>query len=991
MQSLSEIEKQILNFWKENKIFEKSVQKEVPKGEYVFYDGPPFATGTPHYGHLVASLIKDIIPRYWTMNGYRVERRWGWDCHGMPIENIVEEKLGLKNKKDIEKIGVDKFNEECRQNVLIYVEEWKKVIERWGRWVDMDNAYKTMDLSFMESVWWVFKELWEKNLIYEGYKAMHICPHCETTLSQYEVSEGYEDVTDLAVTIKFELNDDPGTYILAWTTTPWTLIGNVALAVGENIEYVKFQINNSSNLDGVYIASKNYFEKYQNFLWQNNKKAKIELLEEVSVKDLIGKKYHPVFDYYLDKNLVNKEKLYTIQSANFVTTEDGTGVVHIAPAFGEDDMNLGQEKNLPFIQHVGMDGKIKEEAKDFSGLEVKPKEAPTSTDQKIIEFLQTKNLVFEVENYLHSYPHCWRCDSPLLNYVTTSLFVNVTTLKNDLLKNAQNINWMPAHLKEGRFGKWLEGAKDWAISRQRYWGSVIPIWICKDCGEKKVIGSIKELEDLSGEKITDLHKHFIDKIELKCEKCGGVMKRVPDVLDCWFESGSMPYAQMHYPFENKEKFEKNFPAEFIGEGVDQTRAWFYYLHVLATALKNKPAFKNVIANGIVLAEDGKKMSKHEKNYKDPLEIIEKYGADSIRYYLTTSQVMKAEDLNFSEKEVDEVLKKVILILLNVLSFYKLYEIKDGNKDLSFLQKLNNPLDVWIVSQLELLKKEMTDSYNNYDIPTANRPISDFINDLSTWYVRRSRDRFKNNEREAIFTLRYVLLELAKLIAPVMPFIAEYIYKEVGGEKESVHLELWPVVDEKLINEEVLEKMAITRKAVEIGLSLRAEAKIKIRQPLKFIQLKKEAFDNIYEDIMAKIKLPQPLKFVQDKEKKIFDDLYNYLFNDIIKEELNVKEVALGDKDWLDTEISPELEEEGLLRELVRSINQLRKENGLKIDDKNIILKYQTSDFVLEKVFTKFEKEIKKECLLKEIIKATRLEQGKELKINNKDIKIKLDY
>jgi len=990
MQSLSEIEKQILNFWKENKIFEKSVQKEAPKGDYVFYDGPPFATGTPHYGHLVASLMKDIVPRYWTMNGYRVERRWGWDCHGLPIENIVEEKLGLKNKKDIEKIGVDKFNEECRQNVLIYVEEWEKVIERWGRWVDMDNSYKTMDLSFMESVWWVFKELWEKNLIYEGYKAMHICPHCETTLSQSEVSEGYKDVTDLAVTIKFKLNDEPGTYILAWTTTPWTLIGNVALAIGENIEYVKFQINNSSNLDGVYIASKNYFEKYQNFLWQNNKKAKIELLEKVSANDLIGKKYHPVFDYYLDKNLANKEKLYTIQSANFVTTEDGTGVVHIAPAFGEDDMNLGQEKKLPFIQHVGMDGKIKEEAKDFSGLEVKPKEVPTSTDEKVIEFLRKKNLVFEVENYLHSYPHCWRCNSPLLNYVTTSLFVNVMTLKNDLLKNAQNINWMPAHLKEGRFGKWLEGAKDWAISRQRYWGSVIPIWICKDCGEKKVIGSIKELEDLSGKKITDLHKHFIDKIELKCEKCGGVMKRIPDVLDCWFESGSMPYAQMHYPFENKEKFEKNFPAEFIAEGVDQTRAWFYYLHVLATALKNKPAFKNVIVNGIVLAEDGKKMSKHEKNYKDPLEIIEKYGADSIRYYLTTSQVMKAEDLNFSEKEVDEVLKKVILILLNVLSFYKLYEIKDGNKDLSFLQKLNNPLDIWIVSQLELLKKEMTDSYNNYDIPTANRPISDFINDLSTWYVRRSRDRFKNNEREAIFTLRYVLLELAKLIAPVMPFIAEYIYKQVGGEKESVHLELWPVVDEKLINEEVLEKMAITRKAVEIGLSLRAEAKIKIRQPLKFIQLKKEAFDNIYEDIMAKIKLPQPLKFVQDKEKKIFDDLYDYLFKDIIKEELNVKEVALGDKDWLDTEISLELEEEGLLRELVRSINQLRKEIGLKIDDKNIILKYQTSDFVLEKVFTKFEKEIKKECLLKEIIKETQLEQGKELKINNKDIKIKLD-
>jgi len=448
---------------------------------------------------------------------------------------------------------------------------------------------------------------------------------------------------------------------------------------------------------------------------------------------------------------------------------------------------------------------------------------------------------------------------------------------------------------------------------------------------------------------------------------------------------------MHFPFENKEKFEKNFPAEFIAEGVDQTRAWFYYLHVLATALKNKPAFKNVIVNGIVLAEDGKKMSKHEKNYRDPLEMIEKYGADPIRYYLATSQVMKAEDLNFSEKEVDEVLKKIIFILLNVLTFYKLYEIKDEKiEDLNLSQKLSNVLDIWIVSQLELLKKEVTDSYNQYDILAANRPIGNFINDLSTWYVRRSRERFKNGDKEAVLTLKYVLLELAKIIAPVMPFLAEHIYKEVGGQKESVHLEDWPIIDENLINGEVLERMALTRKAVEIGLALRSEAKIKIRQPLKFIQLKKEAFDNLYEDIMAKIKLPQPFKAIQDKEKEIFDNLYDYLFKDIIKEELNIKEVTFGDKDWLNTEISPELEEEGMLRELVRTINQLRKERGLKIDDKNVILEYQTADSILENIFSKFENEIKKECLLKEIIKKESLTIGKELKINDKNIKINLN-
>jgi len=960
MLPLPEIEKKILNFWKENQIFEKSLQKEAPKGDYVFYDGPPFATGTPHYGHLVASLMKDIVPRYQTMRGYHVERKWGWDCHGMPIENIVEEKLGLKTKKDIEKIGIDKFNEFCRQNVLTYVEEWRKVIERWGRWVDMDNAYKTMDLTYMESVWWVFKELWDKKLIYEGYKAMHICPRCETTLSQYEVSEGYKDVTDLAVTAKFELADEPNVYILAWTTTPWTLIGNVALAIGENIEYVKFRLSNHPDqLDGVYIASKNYFEKYQKVIAENPDLAsvKLELLEQVAASKLVGRRYQPLFDYYLNKPLEHKENLYTIQSANFVTTEDGTGVVHIAPAFGEEDMTLGLEKNLPFIQHVGMDGRFKEEVKDFAGLDVKPRETPTSTDEKVIDFLKKKNLIFEVESYTHSYPYCWRCDSPLLNYATSSLFVNVTALKSQLLKNAEFINWVPAHIKEGRFGKWLEGARDWAISRQRYWGSVIPLWICDQCGEKKVIGSVKELEDLTGAKITDLHKHFIDKLQFKCEKCGGTMKRIPDVLDCWFESGSMPYAQLHYPFENKEKFEKNFPAEFIAEGVDQTRAWFYYLHVLATALKDKPAFKNVVVNGIVLAEDGKKMSKHLKNYTDPLEMMEKYGADPMRYYLATSPVVEAEDLWFSEKAVEEILKKVILILLNVLSFYKLYV---SAPKISLEMHLGNVLDVWIISRLETLKEEVTMQYEQYNLAKANRPIAEFIEDLSTWYVRRSRERFKNGDEEAMHTLGYVLLELAKVMAPVMPFVSDYIYKEIGGEKVSIHLEDWPTVNKNLINPEVLEKMKQTRKAVEIGLALRSEHQIKIRQPLKLIQFSDE-------------------------------EMFNNLYEDVVKEELNVKEIALGEKDWLDTEITPELEEEGILRELTRSVNQLRKERGLKIDEKNVILEYETSEADLKALIGKSATVLKKNCLLKEIVMVQGLPEAKTMEINGKEIKFNLKY
>jgi isoleucyl-tRNA synthetase len=556
------MEEEVLQFWQTNQIFEQSITKDAPHGDYVFYDGPPFATGTPHYGHLVGSIIKDVVPRFWTMKGYRVERKWGWDCHGLPIENIIEKDLGFKTKQDIVSYGVDKFNAACRERVLEYAEDWQKTITRLGRWADMTSPYRTMDLPYMESVWSVFKKLYDQGLIYEGYRSMYVCPRCETTLSQSEVSEGYRDIKDLSAIAKFELADDPGTFVLAWTTTPWTLIANVALAVGADIDYVTVELATERFV----LAKSRVADLF--------KDQAITIINELKGSELVGKKYQPVFDYYAqDQALKNHASGWQILAADFVTTEDGTGVVHIAPAFGEDDLNLGKAYELPFIQHLGMDGIIKSEAGDFAGLSVKPIDDHSSTDVAIIKYLAGKKLLFSKAKYEHSYPHCWRCDTPLINYATGSWFVKVTDLKPTALAAAETINWSPAHIKDGRFGQWLTGARDWSISRQRFWASCLPIWKCGSCSKFQVFGSIAELEEASGLKITDLHKDTLDPIELSCS-CGGQMKRIPDVLDCWFESGSMPYAQLHYPFENQEKFNQTFPAKFIAEGQDQTRTWF---------------------------------------------------------------------------------------------------------------------------------------------------------------------------------------------------------------------------------------------------------------------------------------------------------------------------------------------------------------------------------------------------------------------------------
>ncbi|MFH1254869.1 MAG: isoleucine--tRNA ligase [bacterium] len=991
------MEEGILDFWEKNKIFEKSVANPPAsagrpaggnsKGDYVFYDGPPFATGTPHYGHIVASIMKDIVPRYWTMKGYRVERKWGWDCHGLPIENIAEKEMGIKNKKEIENLGVEKFNEICRSKVLSYVGEWKKVIRRLGRWADMENDYKTMDLDFMESVWWVFKQLWDKGLIYEGYRSMHICPRCETTLSQQEIADGYKTIKDLSATVKFELADEPGTFVLAWTTTPWTLIGNAALAVGKDIGYVKAKIlseatftqpgdnyANSVNKEWFVILAKDILKnEYSNeskdnikvygFGTDNKYTLQVDIKDIIKGKDLVGKKYKPLFDYYSNnENLENKENGWKIYSADFVTTEEGTGVVHIAPAFGEDDMNLGKKYNLPFIQHVNMDGTIRREAGEFSGMNVKPAGDTQKTDVEIIKYLAHNNLLFHKEKYEHSYPHCWRCDTPLINYATTSWFVAVTKIKSRALELAKEINWSPSHIKQGRFGNWLEGARDWSVSRQRFWASVIPIWRCS-CGEMKVFGSVAELEKISGEKITDLHKHIVDKITFKCEKCAGAMKRVPDVLDTWFDSGSMPYAQTHYPFENKEKFEANFPAEFIAEGVDQTRAWFYYLHVIGTAIKDSRAFNNVIVNGIVLAEDGKKMAKRLKNYPDPMEILEKYGADSLRYYFCASPVMKSDDINFSEKDLSEQ-TRFFNVLLNVLSFYKMFA-QGGDAGGSDEKYSDNILDKWVIARLEQTKQAVSGKMDNYNLH-AIREIPIFVNDLSTWYVRRSRERFKGGNQSdksaALKTLRVVLKDLAKIMAPFTPFIAEHIYQELGVAHgaESVHLEKWPEAKREMIGEKILAEMETARKIVELGLAKRDEAGIKVRQALNELRIANCELGEEYEWL--------------------------------IKDELNVKNIAVekgaGElKVELDTEITDDLKLEGLKREIVRKVNNMRKNAGLTIQDK-IILSCQCEAVLIKKVFDEMSDELKKDTL-SEKIEESEFEGG-EVDINGEKIKLKIE-
>ena len=1143
-------EEEILAFWRKNRIFEKTLEKTKEGKPFVFYDGPPFATGLPHYGHFAAGTIKDAIPRYQTMKGRFVRRQWGWDCHGLPVENLIEKELGLEHKKDIETFGVGKFNAEAKKSVLRYDSEWKEQVPRMGRFVDMEASYKTMDSTYTESIWWAFKELHKKGLAYEGYKSMHICPRCETTLASAEVAQGYKDITDISVTVKFELLSESETYVLAWTTTPWTLPGNVALAVGKDIEYAKVRHEGKHYI----LAKERIAEIFKN--------KEHEVIEDIKSRDLVGKSYKPVFDYYSkDANMENHENGWKIYAAPFVTTESGTGIVHIAPAFGEDDMNVGKEKHLPFVQHVNMDGTFTAEVSDFAGLSVKPKDNSQATDIEIIKYLAHHDTLFAKEKIVHSYPHCWRCDTPLLNYATSSWFIEVTKLRDKLVKENKKIAWVPSSVGEARFGNWLEAARDWAISRSRFWGAPLPVWKCDACDEQEIIGSIDELRERSALRITkiilvrhgeseknvkdifdhslntygltkkgekeakelagklksasvdhvyssevrraketaeilgkklslpvsianalnemnngewdgkgrgderiregreaylalspeaqykaprggtgesweeveeriqgfieemltkhagetvvlvthagligyalralntlnfretmqtfekpqmqgyaipmtitvdnktkhalDLHRPFIDELTFPCS-CGSAMKRVPEVFDCWFESGSMPYAQFHYPFENKKEFEDNFPADFIAEGLDQTRGWFYTLLVLGVGLFGKSPYKNVVVNGTIVAEDGQKMSKRLKNYPDPMEVVAKYGADSVRYYMLSSPVMRAEDLRFSEKGVDEIYKKLILRLGNVCTFYETYK---GDLEPTLEGKhpeSTNVLDRWIITRGNQLIKEVEDAMDRYELDRATRPIALFIDDLSTWYLRRSRERFKGDDerdkQSALHTTRSTLLTLSKIMAPFMPFVAEDIYKKVNGEKESVHLEDWPKGGR--VNAMLVEEMSEVRKVVSSSLEKRAKRGFKVRQPLAKLTVKSRTL-----------------------EKK--EDLHV-----LIKDEVNVKEVVfdanIADDVYLDTTLTDELKKEGFVRELIRHIQDLRKKTQLTPND--IVTLLVSTSAEGETLVREFENDIKKTALLREV-KFDKTFAGEEFAVGGVPFKLRLE-
>ena len=878
-------EEDVLAFWNKNDIFQKSLDKEAPEGEYVFYDGPPFATGTPHYGHLIASAIKDAVPRYWTMRGYHVERQWGWDCHGLPLENVVEKELGISGREEIQKLGVKKFNDVCREKIAEVSDEWGKLIPRFGRWADMSAPYRTMDTSFMESEWWVFKTLYDKGLVYEDYRSIHICPRCETTLSQSEVAEGYQDIKDLAVTVKFEFADEPGTFMLAWTTTPWTLPGNVALAVGADITYA-YVASEEEN----YVVAKEALERVF-------PDGNYSVTKEVTGKELVGKSYTPPFDSYTeDENLENRENAWKVYAADFVTTDAGTGIAHEAPAFGAEDLELAQKVGLPILQHVGMDGVIKPEVTELAGLSVKPIDDHQATDVEVIKYLAGKDLLFSKEKYEHSYPHCWRCDTPLLNYATSSWFVAVEKVRSQLLKYAEEINWSPTHIKKGRWGNWLEGARDWSISRQRFWANTIPVWRCQKCEKQDVFGSIGELKDASGVEVDDLHKDVVDEVKYDCT-CGGSMSRVPDVLDTWFNSGSVPFASYHYPFENKDVVEKRIPADFIAEGADQTRAWFYYQHVLVGGAFEKPAFKNVIVNGLVLAEDGKKMAKKLKNYPDPTKVLNTYGADAMRMYMLASPVVRTEDLSFSEQGVAEMSRKVFGRLVNVYEFYALQ--KDEQEHEAKAHD-TNVLDAWIVERLHQVHAEVTKAMDAYELDRATRPLGGFVDDFSTWYIRRSRDRFKSEDTqdalEALETTRYVLRKFAKILAPFAPFHADWLWQRVQREDdpESVHLVHWCSVGE--YSAEVLDAMEAARDIASRVHEQRTVAGMKVRQPLSRIAIQKD-LDAAYLALIA--------------------------------DEVNVKEVVVdtsaSEEVILDTTLTPELQEEGTLRDVIRAIQGARKE------------------------------------------------------------------
>jgi len=1153
----NEIEQKVLKFWEENQIFEKSVKQRKNKPSFSFFDGPPFLSGTPHYGHILATAIKDAITRYKTMAGFKVERRVGWDCHGLPVEYLIEKELHIKRKKDIEEIGIEKFNNACRASGLASLDAFEKTLKRVGRWADYSNSYFTWDNDYIESVWWAFKKLWDQDLIYKDYRVSPYCPRCETPLSNFEVNQGYKETKDNSIYVKFKKKGADETYFLAWTTTPWTLPGNVALAVAPNVKYVLIKQGSES-----YILAKDLLKVLN---------GQYKILKEFKGENLEGEEYEPVFDSISKhkQKIDNIKNAFKVLPADFVSTEDGTGIVHTAVMYGEDDFQLGKKYKLPMFHTVDESGNFKDCVYEWKGKFVK------SVEPEIIQNLQSRGLIYKTEEITHTYPFCWRCDTPLLYYALDSWYVAVKKIKSRLVKNNKKINWVPAHIKEGRFGNWLKEARDWGISRNRFWGAPFPVFKCDD-NHFSVFGSLRELSDAAlksgnkyfilrhggassndleflasypekinngltkkgrkqvervadlllrrqrdeatigtsrenkkidlifssdllrtketaeivskklkvkvifskqlrewdfgvlngqptekliqfygdeinrfrkapekGESLTDvrsrmvnfvlglekkyknkniliishgdplwllesagkglsdqktllekkksyikngelreikflniprdktgqlnMHRPYIDDFKIKCLHCGKPAKRINEVFDCWFESGAMPYGQWHYPFENKKLVENTFPADFIAEGIDQTRGWFYTLHVLASALtfkniglgKDKPAFKNVVVNGLILAENGQKLSKRLKNYTEPEIVFERIGADALRFFLLSSTPI-GEDYRVSERMVEETKRKIIDRFFNSFKFYELYANKKSSR--STFNTLNI-LDKWILGRLNEVILDMTKKMDRYDLTEASRALAVFLDDLSNWYIRRSRRRLQRVENKKDFdecsnTLRHVLLESSKLLAPFSPFISEAVYSSLKTQnnKESVHLENWPSINAKepkgfldssapgsqlkrwKETKSLLEGMAEIRRLASLALAKRAEAGIKVRQPL------------------AKLKFKS-----KNLKSKINDELLK-----ILAEEINVKQVIYDDKInppggeeiELDTKITPELKEEGIIRELVRMVQDLRQEAGLKPQDK--IQLFVEAEGAVKNILNNRSKELLKE-------------------------------
>ena len=893
--SFPELEEKILRFWEENNIFIKSMHpcattelsgEDITQARksYVFYDGPPFATGLPHYGHLLAGTIKDVIGRFWTMKGFHIDRRFGWDCHGVPVEFEIQKTLGLHGAKAIREYGIDQFNEECRKIVLRYTKEWEQFVKRAGRWVDFNNQYRTMDLSFMESVWATLKSLWDRGLIHESFKCVAYSPAINTPLSNFEANLNYKTVQDPAVTIRAELYPEIRKMISCklpkelpinayiWTTTPWTLPSNMGISVGNELDYCLVVLPTHEIVLLAETCLPAYFpELVENSSKQPKDESSAYIAGKIKGKELAGLQYKPFFPYFEEHRANNAFRFYP---AEFVTADEGTGVVHLA-SFGEEDLEIFLKNNIPIVSPIDEDGNFLDVVSDFAGMFIK------DADPKVIHYLKDKGLLVWHKTVEHSYPFCWRTDKPLIYRSMASWFVQLDPIRDLLIHCNSQINWVPAHIKDGRFGKWLEGAKDWAISRDRFWGTPIPIWRCQECKHVQCLGSVEELEKLSNTKLTDIHSHFIDHLTFPCSKCEATMKRISQVLDCWFESGSMPYGQAHYPFENKEEFEKNFPADFIAEGLDQTRGWFYTLLVLSTAMFGRPAFRNVIVNGIVLAEDGRKMSKSLRNYPPPDEVMNKHGADALRLYLLSSAATRAEELRFSENGVKQVVRQTLLPLWNAYNFFVTYSLVDRWSPAQIKDEESpNLLDRWILSKTASLIEGVDSALSAYRLYAAAPPILEFVDQLTNWYIRLNRRRFwagnskgeTEDKMHAYATLHKVLLSFVRVLAPLAPFISEEIFQNLSRslpiiKRESVHLCPFPKVSEikgAHIDTKLEKAMELFEEVILLTRTLRNEHNVKIRQPLGKLTV-------IYP-------IPNELELIK-------------LFDGYIHDELNIKEIC----------------------------------------------------------------------------------------------------